>query len=1214
MAVINTNVKSLIAADSMRASNNALSQAMERLSTGKKINSAKDDAAGLAISSRMTSQIRGLNMAIKNANDGINLAQTAEGAMTEVTDMLQRMRELAVQAGNSTNTDADRSAMNAEVNQLKSEIDRIASTTQFNNINLLDGSYTDKKLQIGNNANQTMNVGITSVASSVLGQRADGPAIAATKAELAIQGMSSVASDYQGKSFAVNVNGVATNVNLPALVGSTAVKAKIEQTAVGKDQGPTTSYVLGNQAFQQQTVDLSTAAKRVFDIRVGNNNFQAIDISNSLAKVLGVGLQELNTPATFTNSTSDEVTQAQFLTAVNGALKDAGVAATASVDFAGMIKLNANDGSSSISMRAGQTQAAAAGTFISSFITTTALVAPINAINMSTKADSGFALAVNGNPVVNVEFDDLLNNTAFVKDRTAVTASELTNVMQTRLNQLFTGQNAIKVKVDSEGFLNLDVQGGNRSVVISEELAMSDGLTGVSTGGVTLFGALGTIDSNDVTKNLETQSILTNASPFQEKNMAMTVQVNGNTEVNIDMTSYIRANVTDLQMATGEEMVKAVQAAFNANFTGDNAVTVKMGGDGKMAFSVAGGQKSLTISEFTAKTVGATAGNFVTNLIGAVNMNSNIRSTADYKGSVQYSDYRTAGGVAKFVDPFSEYQAFTDNTNNKKPFSDFNRPVTSIDFTAGGHTIAAGGVFALAVGALGTVSYTVTAADVADTTRSTLTANLASAINTDATVGPKVLATSGNGAVLSITNTNVVNGAQVAITAVTGTYTVSGTETYVTGDIAAGLTAWTTSAAPVISGANNALTITAGSSPSVALTLTQGTYSTIDSLANEINLQITKSGAFQGDQAVKAVVYSGNDVYHSDIPGKTSKYLVIESAGGKVVSVAGNFVTTGKFLGNELNTQVNTTRILSSLGQPWNNYQTAGLVSGGVDTTASSGVISVTLQDGAKTISKQVTLGGQSATRSFGDFSSDLKSAINAAFTADGYSVSTSFSGGKLAVSLDQQGAKTITLGGAIIADAFGTQTVSATGSNGKEANLTSMTDVAKAINDDLKAANAGVVASYDATAAKLKFAVTSGATGTASTVSLSGNDLTSLQFGNVLSATGSAGNATNASITDISVLTTNAATTSLGSIDNAIEYVSAQRASLGAIQNRLEHTVNNLTNIVTNTQASRSAIEDTDYSKETSALAKSQIITQAATAMLAQANQSAQSVLSLLK
>jgi flagellin len=142
---------------------------MERLSTGKRINSAKDDAAGLSISNRMDAQIRGLTMAVKNANDGISLMQTAEGALDEVTNSLQRMRELAVQAVNGTNTSQDRAALDAEVQQLKSEIDRTAKTTQFNSINLLDGSFKNKQLQIGDKANQTLKVGIAGAKVSDLG-------------------------------------------------------------------------------------------------------------------------------------------------------------------------------------------------------------------------------------------------------------------------------------------------------------------------------------------------------------------------------------------------------------------------------------------------------------------------------------------------------------------------------------------------------------------------------------------------------------------------------------------------------------------------------------------------------------------------------------------------------------------------------------------------------------------------------------------------------------------------------------------------------------------------------------------------------------------------------------------------------------------------------------------------------------------------------------
>jgi len=169
MSVINTNVKSMVAQDSIVKNNRALETAMQRLSTGSRINSAKDDAAGLSISTRMDSQVRGLSMAIRNANDGISLMQTAEGAMDEVTNMLQRMRELAVQSVNGVNNAADRKALNDEVDQLKQEIDRIAKTTQFNNINLLDGSFRDKTLQIGDKADQIMKVGINSVATKDLG-------------------------------------------------------------------------------------------------------------------------------------------------------------------------------------------------------------------------------------------------------------------------------------------------------------------------------------------------------------------------------------------------------------------------------------------------------------------------------------------------------------------------------------------------------------------------------------------------------------------------------------------------------------------------------------------------------------------------------------------------------------------------------------------------------------------------------------------------------------------------------------------------------------------------------------------------------------------------------------------------------------------------------------------------------------------------------------
>src|SRR5690606_24524871 len=150
-------------------SGNALDKATERLSSGQRVNSAKDDAAGLAISNRMTSQIRGLDQAIRNANDGVSLVQTAEGALQEVTNMLQRIRELAIQSANGIYNDIDRRTLDAEVQQLKLEMNRISETTSFNGQKLLDGSLGDTFLQVGSQANETMNVKIGSFATSRLG-------------------------------------------------------------------------------------------------------------------------------------------------------------------------------------------------------------------------------------------------------------------------------------------------------------------------------------------------------------------------------------------------------------------------------------------------------------------------------------------------------------------------------------------------------------------------------------------------------------------------------------------------------------------------------------------------------------------------------------------------------------------------------------------------------------------------------------------------------------------------------------------------------------------------------------------------------------------------------------------------------------------------------------------------------------------------------------
>ncbi len=157
-AIINTNVASLNAQRNLSSSQGTLNTSLQRLSSGLRINSAKDDAAGLAIADRFTSQIRGLDVASRNANDGISLAQTAEGALGEVTNNLQRVRELAVQSANASNSTTDRAALQTEAAQLLSEVDRVAGQTKFNGVALIDGSFTSAVFQVGANAGETITV------------------------------------------------------------------------------------------------------------------------------------------------------------------------------------------------------------------------------------------------------------------------------------------------------------------------------------------------------------------------------------------------------------------------------------------------------------------------------------------------------------------------------------------------------------------------------------------------------------------------------------------------------------------------------------------------------------------------------------------------------------------------------------------------------------------------------------------------------------------------------------------------------------------------------------------------------------------------------------------------------------------------------------------------------------------------------------------------
>ena len=279
--IINTNVASLNTQRNLNSSQSSLGVALQRLSSGLRINSARDDAAGLAISERFTAQIRGLNQAARNSSDGISLAQTAEGDLAQITNNLQRIRELAVQSANATNSSSDRAALQLEAAELISEIDRVASTSAFNGVKLLDGNFASQQFQVGANAGETVNISsIASARTAALGQQFSatstaGTAVGAadlTAGQLTINtvDVGAVAADAATIAAAITATGsdvsaTATNaqtaITLNSVIGTvavTGVATENTQTAiVGTDGGA------GGQAFIL-TIDTIEAANVTF--------------------------------------------------------------------------------------------------------------------------------------------------------------------------------------------------------------------------------------------------------------------------------------------------------------------------------------------------------------------------------------------------------------------------------------------------------------------------------------------------------------------------------------------------------------------------------------------------------------------------------------------------------------------------------------------------------------------------------------------------------------------------------------------------------------------------------------------------------------------------------------------------------------------------------------------------------------------------------------
>ena len=350
-ATINTNVASLTAQRNLGMSQASLNTSIQRLSSGLRINSAKDDAAGLAISERFTSQIRGLNQAVRNANDGISLAQTAEGALKASGDILQRVRELGVQSANATNSAGDRKAIQAEVGQLLSELDRISTTTEFNGQKLLDGSFGSATFQVGANANQTITATTGNFRTTTYGAQLNATKLVEAAATATSLAGTVVIAGLQTKTATLTATGTAATA-------AAAINALADATGV--------------TASARNVSELKFAATGAISLAVKGDNTTAANVTFNVTGNTAAGLAEavkaLNDVASQTGVTAKLNAATDGIVLTNEAGSDINLANNSAAAGITLAALNAEGtlaGASGAPVFGAATAAAAAASVIS---------------------------------------------------------------------------------------------------------------------------------------------------------------------------------------------------------------------------------------------------------------------------------------------------------------------------------------------------------------------------------------------------------------------------------------------------------------------------------------------------------------------------------------------------------------------------------------------------------------------------------------------------------------------------------------------------------------------------------------------------------------------------------------------------------------------------------------------------------------------------------
>ncbi len=1108
---------------------------MERLSTGYRINSASDDAAGLAISTRMETQIKGLTMAVKNAHDGISVIGTAEGAMEEITAMLQRMRELAIQSANDTNSEKDREYLQDEVNQLIREIDRISETTQFNSMNILDGSWDRKVFQIGANKGQIMNISIGNMSTQVLG-------IAKSN--------SAAAAEYYPPPD-------------PLTVGTSAEGVAAIPTRMKLD-------FLNTSAEDSYTFKLTDS---ISNLSKTINNF-SVDLTNQFSK----------------DSFADKI---------------------------------------NLALRSAQTDTTITG----STQMTSSSTNSIDITDSSKFSNTQFSISLDAGPDVKVDIRQRLSSTTGV-ETTSVTQTNIINALQNELQRLFdaritVGTAAGSLTINDEEGRRIKVsQGIGNGFLFGTDAVNCGPLIQRETSRNNLF-VKWEDDSLIVTNKAGGKTLLENYQASADSQILLRIENEDQIDGFYDpvlLATVSATNLPTMPSATFTGITEKSQMSIRfSDQVGDYSSAeysfkITNGeGDTYADFSGSGLNVFNTVSEAEIKSAVLQALSVGVTNLGQTDSSFDM-SEWDVSVSGDHLLIENKKGRAIAIESFSSSAGFMTATPINEPgaanvLADKNAYYSETRLTV--NTSAFGQDFS----ATGTDRFLFTLDGVSNSANLTINVN-GSATNGGLTDGVQFASAIQAGLRTSDISVRDPNDGSAILAADLSDITVrydADTAELVIRDpagraIGFGIDASANALCKTgliflhdfVTGPPNKMYTVDTNSSTAQGDVYNSTAITIDFGTSDIGFNLQVNGQYlDGDSTTSgSALLSSNIIdWNAEKPfGSSVLKTKLDSLMATLNSVHPRDVFEYSFFGNSITLyqrdggeiilggyvssekhrnlkaeitpapgQGEPTSFLFEAHTVLQNATAEGtgaLFTEAILNIEGDDIFSLKISDGEQTYTTEATTVDISNKKSVENFLQNIEESL---------------AGSEIKASMDLDGNISFTRrdGGKIILQEF----TSATGRKGTWAPSAGQGDEIFLEGNGL--INPGTKTSHFSNTEDNK-------------------EYTSESYIPIEGAT--------LTISNLSIETQTSSESALEAIDYALDYVAAERSNLGAIQNRLTHTIDNLTNIVTNTEASQSKILDADYAKETTELTRTQIIQQAATAMLAQANQSAQTVLELLR